>query len=104
MPDDPLETNPPPAGVAVVTPVGKRFTCVGCGCTMTANGQDIWSLGEGYKEWKEQSAKHAKAIEKLNEEISALRAELTAVKTERDALKGSGVPATSGHRPGRRIQ
>lgn len=101
MPDDPLNTTPAP--VIPPTPVGKRFRCVGCGCTMTANGEDIWSLGEGYKEWKDSASKYAKAIEKLNEELTAARADLANTKAELDALKGSSGGGTS-RRIGSRIQ
>lgn len=88
MPDDPLETNPTPTPV-ISSSGQKRFTCVGCGCVMTANGQDIWSLGEGYKEWKKLEDRLAKK----DEEIGKLNEEIRALKAERDALKGSNAPA-----------
>lgn len=97
-PDDPLNTDPPPASVPPAPASAKKYTCVGCGCVMTADGQDIWHMGEKYKTFQKQ----AETITKKDEEISRLTSELATVKQELAALRSSG-SAVASHRPGARV-
>jgi predicted ribosome quality control (RQC) complex YloA/Tae2 family protein len=56
---------------------------------MTGDGQSIWSMGEKYATFMKLSETHAKAIEKLNEEIARLSGALTEARKELDTLKAS---------------
>jgi hypothetical protein len=96
-PDDPLATDPPTPGTPA-REVQRDIICSACGCKLARNGE-IVATGDNYKKF----LKHESALEKKDEEINRLQAELTAVKQERDALKGSGSASASGHRPGSRV-
>ena len=89
MPDDPLEvtpTNLPPKA----PPASRKVQCCFCECVMTADGQDIWHLGEKAKQYQKMDERMAKK----DEEIAKLNDEIRALKEERDALKGGSAPRT----------
>jgi hypothetical protein len=93
-PDDVLDTNLPP----VVLPVASRrkTVCEFCECQVTPNGEVI-VIGEKAKNFR----KHDEILEKRDAEIRRLTEEISALKAERDALRGGS--AGSGHRAGHRI-
>jgi hypothetical protein len=95
--DDPLATDPP-RNDPPSPPVQRDIVCSACGCKLARNGE-IVATGENYKKF----LKHDREMELKNEEIARLQSELTAVKQERDALRGSGSASASGHRPGSRV-
>lgn len=98
--NDPLDTNPPPPPPAPGQP--SELVCRACDCRLARSGA-VLDTGERYKKF----LKSEQIIEEKEREISRLNTELIAVKSERDALKaaqGSGSGASSGHRPGGRIQ
>lgn len=94
---DPLETATP----APPAPVreGRKLTCVFCDCVMTADGQDIYHLGERAKKFQ----KHEETITKKDEEIARLNAKIAEQQQQIDALKGSGESRSASHRPGGRV-
>lgn len=99
MPDDVLDTNTPPATLAVPVRESSRKTkCVFCECVMTVDGADIYHMGDKAKSFQKQEER----IAKKDEEIAKLGAELTEVKRERDALV-SGGDSSHRHRPGGRV-
>jgi hypothetical protein len=95
---DPLGTDPPAPAPAAGNPPPREIVCSACGCKLARNGE-IVATGDTYKKF----LKHDSVIEQKDAEIARLERELTAVKQERDALKGSGSASASGHRPGSRV-
>lgn len=89
----PLRTNesdppaPPPAPRA---PGTGYLECDFCHCKLTKTGE-VYNISEQAREYRDEKEKHAKAVAKLDEEISNLRATITAKDAEIAQLKGSPV-------------
>jgi hypothetical protein len=87
----PLRTNeadPPPLPPPPRVPGSGYILCDFCGCKLAQNGQivEMYEKAEGYRDEKEN---HKKAVGKLDEEITNLRAQITAKDAEIATLKGS---------------
>ena len=95
MPDDPLNTDTP------ATPIPSRerrgCVCEFCECTLAPSGE-VLKMGDAAKIFR----KHEEIVEKKDNEITRLTAELAEAKRERDALKAAS--DSSGLHHGGRIE
>lgn len=62
--------------------------CDFCHCKLTRSGE-VYQVSEQAREFRDEKEKHGKAVAKLDEEITNLRAQITAKDAEISALKGS---------------
>lgn len=96
MPDDPLDTNVPPLPPPAST--RQKIICEFCDCQVTPRGEVI-VIGEKAKKFR----KHEEIVEGKDAEIARLNAEISALKQERDALRGAPSTGSAGHRAGSRV-
>lgn len=90
----PLRTNEPETPPPPPPRDPKTIKCEFCDCVMVKDGGYL-ALSDKAREYRDAAEKHKKAIEKLDEEIARLRAQITEKDTRIAALQGS---ATSGGR------
>ena len=86
-----LRTNEPEPAPAPAPPrvAGSGYLeCDFCHCKLTKTGE-VYQVSEQAREFRDEKEKHIKAVAKLDEEITALRAQITAKDAEIAALKGS---------------
>ena len=89
----PLRTNepePPAPPTPPRAPGTGYLECDFCRCKLTKTGE-VYSISEQARVYRDEKEKHLKQVEKLDEEIDALRAEITAKDAEIAQLKGSPV-------------
>lgn len=87
------EPADPPAPAAPRVAGSGYLQCDFCDCKLTKTGE-VYQVSDKARDFRDDKEKHAKAIAKLDEEITSLRAQLTAKDAEIAALKGS--PAQPG--------
>lgn len=89
----PLRTTEPeiPSGSAVPAPARGYIECGFCHCKLTrsSEGDNVYSISEQAREFRDEKEKHRKAIEKTDEELVKLRAEISAKDAEIATLKNS---------------
>lgn len=96
MADDPLDTSNPPVVPSAAS--RSKIVCEFCECQVTPRGEIIF-VGEKAKKYR----KHEDLLDAKDAEITRLTNEISALKQERDALRGSGSTSTAAHRAGNRI-
>jgi hypothetical protein len=68
--------------------------CDFCDCKLTKTGE-VYQVSDKARDFRDDKEKHAKQITKLDEEIVALRSQITAKDAEIATLKGTpSVPVT----------
>jgi len=82
------EPAPTPAAPAPRVPGTGYLECDFCHCKLTKSGE-VYQVSEEARTFRDEKEKHLKAIEKKDEEITALNAKLAAKDAEIAALKGS---------------
>lgn len=86
-PGDPPDT-PAPAPPRVA---GSGYLeCDFCHCKLTKTGE-VYQVSETAREFRDEKEKHLKHSAKMDEELAALRSQITAKEAEISALKGSPV-------------
>lgn len=83
-----LRTDDTPAPSTPRSPGTGYLECDFCHCKLTRSGE-VYQVSEQAREFRDEKEKHGKAIAKLDEEITNLRAQITAKDAEISALKGS---------------
>jgi len=86
-----LRTNEPEASPAPLPPrvAGSGYLeCDFCHCKLTKLGE-VYQVSDIARDFRDGKEKHAKQIAKLDEEITALRSQITAKDAEIARLKGS---------------
>lgn len=96
----PLRTNEPEPTPAPQPPrvSGTGYLeCDFCHCKLTKTGE-VYQVSNEAREFRDQNEKHRKAVEKHDEEIAALRAQITAKDAEIAQLKN--IPTRENSRVG----
>jgi len=88
---EPPDTPPAPSPARV--PGTGYLQCDFCECKLTKTGE-VYQVSEKAREFRDEGEKHRKAMQKADEEITALKSQLAAKDAEIAALKGSASPAT----------
>jgi len=86
-----LRTNEPEPSLAPASarvPGSGYLICDFCECKLTKTGE-AYEISEKARNFRDDKEKHGKAVTKLEEEISNLRAQLAAKDAEIATLKGS---------------
>ena len=87
------EPEPQPAPAPARVSGSGYLECDFCHCKLTKLGE-VYQVSEVARDFRDEKEKHAKQIVKLDEEIAALRSQITAKDAEIASLKGSpGQPA-----------
>jgi hypothetical protein len=87
----PLRTNEPEPAPAPQPPrvSGSGYLeCDFCHCKLTKTGE-VYQVSDSARDFRDEKEKHAKVNAKHDEEVTALRAQITAKDAEIAALKGS---------------
>lgn len=82
------EPEPQPAPAPSRVAGSGYLECDFCHCKLTKLGE-VYQVSEQAREFRDEKEKHSKAIAKLDEEITNLRAQITAKDAEIATLKGS---------------
>lgn len=82
------EPDPIPVSAPARIPGTGYLQCDFCDCKLTKTGE-VYEVSEKARNFRDDKEKHGKAVERLNEQITALQAQVTAKDAEISALKGS---------------
>ena len=82
------EPEPQPAPAPARVSGSDYLECDFCHCKLTKLGE-VYQVSEVARDFRDEKEKHAKQTAKQDEEITNLRAQITALNAEVAALKGS---------------